>query len=641
MLTKESRIRDVCAHPVGKDIFRKVLSMTGRSDALLRNPVIGGIKLRTLPKLTGGRLNEGFIDALLELLNSEPDVPSKDGGMTPEADCTPEAGVQSAWWKEAVFYQIYPRSFKDSNGDGIGDLRGILEKLDYLKALGVDALWLSPIYDSPNDDNGYDIRDYRKIMAEFGTMKDFEALLAGIHEKGMRLIMDLVVNHTSDEHEWFQKAVEEPDSTYGNYYIFRDAPNNWTSWFGGSAWRYIEKRGKYALHLFSQKQPDLNWDKPDVRREVGDIVRWWLQKGVDGFRMDVANLISKRRDYPDGDMLIGALTGYVGIEHYLFGPMLHAYLRELKSEAFLPFNAFSVGETPGIGMEMSKLLTGDDRGELDMVFNFDQLETPGHTRFDDYRYDLNYLKEYLTDWMETYGARCWMSLFYDNHDNPRMISKVDPDPQYRYAVAKLLATIQLTLRGTPFIYQGQELGMVNRAFSSIKELRDVESINLYNELITTISPDDAFKKVLAGTRDHARTPMQWTDSAYGGFSDAGSGAGSVVPWLDGGSDYKVCNASAQVKARDSVLNYYRALINLHKMYKALVYGDVRVVNKKEKNLFTYWRTDGKETFYIECNLGRDMKRRKAIPPGAERLLSNYEDVPAELLRPYEAIVWKV
>jgi len=622
MLTKNSRIGELYANPVGKDVLGKVLLLAGKSDKIIRNPLISGIKLKTLPKLARGKIDESFIDALLELVNGERDVPWVDGGEE-----TP------AWWKEAVFYQIYPRSFKDSNGDGIGDLCGITEKLDYFKELGVNAIWLSPIYDSPNDDNGYDIRDYRKIMAEFGTMADFDELLEGIHARNMRLIMDLVVNHTSDEHEWFKKAVEEPDSKYGDYYIFRDKPNNWVSFFSGSAWRYIEKRKQYALHLFSKKQMDLNWENPDVRQEVSEIVGWWLDKGVDGFRMDVVNYISKREGLPDGDELIGTLTGFTGMEHYYYGPRLHEYLHELRANAFAPYNAFSVGETPGIGMEMSKLLTADYREELDMVFSFDQLETPGHVRFDDYRYDLNYFKKYITGWMENYGSHCQMALFYENHDNPRMVSKVNPDPQYRNVLAKLLATMQLTLKGTPFIFQGQELGMVNSGFSSIDELRDVESLNLFEELKKTMSEADAFKKVLAGTRDHARTPMQWTSSAYAGFSE-------TEPWLAAGSDCINCNVTVQTDDKDSVLNYYRALIELRKTNDAFVYGDIKIVDRKEKNLFTYWRTNGSGTFYIECNLGSKIKERKGRLPDAVRVLSNYSDAPKRMLRPYEAVIWR-
>jgi oligo-1,6-glucosidase len=631
MLTKNSRIKDVYAHPVGRDVLKKVLLQMGRGDGLLRNPLVGGIRLKLLPKLTRGKVDEAFVTTLLELLNGEPDLPRTDS-----------ASVTPAWWKEAVFYQIYPRSFKDSNGDGIGDLPGISEKLDYLKALGVDAIWLSPVYDSPNDDNGYDIRDYHEIMAEFGTMADFDALLEGIHARGMRLIMDLVVNHTSDEHEWFKRAVDEPDSKYGDYYIFSDKPNNWTSFFSGSAWRYIEKRKQYALHLFSQKQMDLNWENPEVRREVSGMVRWWLEKGVDGFRMDVVNYISKRRvspggSLPEGNTQIGALIGYTGMEHYFYGPRLHEFLRELKAKAFEPFNAFSVGETPGIGMEMSKLLTGDDRGELDMVFSFDQLETPGHVRFDDYRYDLNYFKQYMTDWMAHYGTHTWMALFYENHDNPRMISKVNPDPQYRLVLGKLLAAMLLTLRGTPFIYQGQELGMINTDFKSIGALRDVESINLYAELIKTMSAADAFKKILAGTRDHARVPMQWSDGISAGFTEPESAA----PWIAAGDDCALCNAAAQAEDKNSVLNYYRTLIDLRKKHSALVYGAIKIVRKGEKDLFAYWRTDGKDSFYIECNLGNKPKPRKVRPPGAALILSNYSAAPEQHLRPYEAVIWRI
>jgi len=614
-------MKDVYSHPVGCDIIRKILLQMGRSDAMIKNPIIGRLKLKILSKLTKGKVDEGFIDTFLQLLNSEPDKPHTD-------DCS----VAPAWWKEAVFYQIYPRSFKDSNGDGIGDLRGILEKLDYLKELGVDALWLSPIYDSPNDDNGYDIRDYRKIMTEFGTMKDFDELLEGVHSRGMRLIMDLVVNHTSDEHEWFKKAVNEPDSQYGDYYIFRDKPNNWTSFFSGSAWNFYEQRNQYALHLFSKKQMDLNWENPAVRHEVQDMVAWWLQKGVDGFRMDVVNYISKREGLPDGNEQIGALMGYYGIEHYFYGPRLHEYLRELKSKAFTPFGAFSVGETPGVGMEMSKLLTADYRGELDMVFSFDHLETPGHERFDDYKYDLNHFKKCMIDWMENYSNHCQPSLFYENHDNPRMISKVDPDPKFRDVLAKLLATMQLTLRGTPFIYQGQELGMVNKSFTSVHDLRDVESLNLYAELCKTMSEADAFKKLLAGTRDHARAPMQWTNGSHAGFS-------TVEPWIGTDSDCQLCNAEAQTDNAGSVRNFYRTLIGLRKAHIALVYGDITIVNQKVQDLFTYYRKGKNETFYIECCLNREGIKRKGKLPNGIRLLSNYPQASKFQFRPYEATVW--
>lgn len=622
MLTDNNCVKDIYTNPIGRDIINKLLLQMNISKKVITNPIIGNLKLKTLQKLLKKQMGEGFVDTLLILLNSEPDVPYTD-----------DVPIRKAWWKEAVFYQIYPRSFKDSDGDGIGDIQGIITKLDYIKELGIDAIWLSPIYDSPNDDNGYDIRDYRKIMTEFGTMEDFDLLLKKVHSHGMRLIMDLVVNHTSDEHEWYKKAIHEPDSKYGDYYIFRDKPNNWTSFFSGSAWNYVEERGEYALHLFSKKQMDLNWENEAVRDEIHEMVNWWLEKGVDGFRLDVINYISKRSGLPDGNQTIGKLMEYYGVEHYFYGPRLHEYLRELKEKAFIPHNAFSVGETPGTGMEMSKLLTGDYRNELDLVFSFDHLETPGHTRFDDYQYDLNYLKEYMIDWMENYGNHCQPSLFFENHDNPRMISKINPDSRYRVVISKLLAVIQLTLRGTPFIYQGQELGMVNQRFKSIDQLRDVESLNLYDELCKTMNREDAFYKVLAGTRDHARTPMQWNNQKYAGFSEQ-------KPWIMMDDDYKDCNAEAQLKDENSTLRFYQNMIALRKEHSVIYYGDVIFTNKKIKNLFTYYRKNDVETIYIECNLSPHSIKRKKLPEG-KRLLSNYSNTIPAMLRPYETVIWKI
>lgn len=621
MLTKKSRIKEVYANPIGRDIIDRVLLQMNISKKAVTNPVIGNLRLKTLPMLLKKQLDDGFIDTLLTLLNTEQEVVKKD-----------DEKIQKAWWKEAIFYQIYPRSFKDSNRDGIGDIQGIIGKLDYIKELGIDAIWLSPIYDSPNDDNGYDIRDYNNIMAEFGTMEDFDQLLMEIHDRGMRLIMDLVVNHTSDEHEWYQKAVHEPDSKYGDYYIFREQPNNWTSFFSGSAWNYVEEREQYALHLFSKKQMDLNWENETLRQEIHEMVTWWLKKGVDGFRLDVINYISKRSGLPDGNEGIGKLMGYYGVEHYFYGPRLHEYLREMKEKVFIPYKAFSVGETPGTGMEMSKLLTADYRNELDMVFSFDHLETPGHTRFDDYQYDLNYLKSSMIHWMENYGNHCQPSLFYENHDNPRMISKVNQDPQYRNALGKLLAVIQLTLRGTPFIYQGQELGMINQKFGTIGELRDVESLNLYEELCKTMEREQAFGKVLAGSRDHARTPMQWSSQQYAGFS-------SVEPWIRMDEDYKLCNVEAQLQDENSILRFYQNLIKLRKEHRVICYGDVIFTDPKKKDLFTYYRKDEAETLYMEINLSENKKKRKKYPKGT-RLLSNYLEEPMEFLRPYEASIWK-
>ncbi|MDR2723553.1 MAG: alpha-glucosidase, partial [Cellulomonadaceae bacterium] len=525
---------------------------------------------------------------------------------------------------------------------------------DYLRDLGIDALWLSPIYDSPNDDNGYDIRNYRAIMAEFGSMEDFDRLLAGLHARGMRLIMDLVVNHTSDEHEWFQQALTDPASPYRDYYIFRDGnpatpPNNWTSFFSGPAWRWFPdglnsagQPGVWALHLFSPKQMDLNWECAALRASVVDMVDWWLSKGVDGFRLDVINYISKQPGLPDGDATIGNLMGFTGVENYYYGPRLHEYLHQLKVEAFEPHGAFSVGETPGIGIEMAALLTAAPRRELDLIFNFDQLETPGHARFDRYRYDLNYLARYLTDWTLGYPDSCWMSLFYNNHDNPRMISKINPDPAVRAPLAKLLALIQLTSQGTPFIFQGDEIGMVNQTFTDMSQLRDVESLNLYRELIADgHSPADAFATVLAGSRDHARVPMQWHGGDHAGFSQ-------VTPWIVGDGDQRWCNVATQLGQADSVLAFYRRLIALRRDTPALVDGDVRFVASGAKNYFAYVRGSGSQRYAVEGNLSATPLKRPVAAPQGQLLASTYPDSdrPAgahgsQSLRPYEAAMYRL
>jgi len=509
-LTLNSRLMEAYANPVGHDAIGKVLMQLGLSDKLITNPVVGNLKLSTIAKIAGSKLDAGFLQAIVNLLNSECEIPAEHKGP-----------VSEKWWKEAVIYQIYPRSFYDTNGDGIGDLRGIIEKLDYLQGLGVDALWLSPIYDSPNDDNGYDIRDYRKIMKEFGTMEDFDELLYKVHERGMRLIMDLVINHTSDEHEWFVEALQNPDSKYRDYYFFhpnRDGkePNNWVSFFSGPAWNYYEEQDAWAMHLFSKKQMDLNWDNPSVRDDLVDMINWWLDKGVDGFRMDVINYISKPEGLPNGNEMIGQMMEFTGVEQYYYGPNLHKYLHEVRERAFDPHGAFSVGETPGIGMNMAKMLTGEERKELDMVFNFDQLETPGHVRFDDYKYDLNYYRDYMIQWMEGYGNNCWMALFYNNHDNPRMISKVSTREEDAVPLAKLLATMQFTLKGTPFLFQGDEMGLVNYEFASMEEVYDVEAKGKYAELIEQgKTPEEAFAVILAGTREHTRVLLPWNEFPAG------------------------------------------------------------------------------------------------------------------------------
>lgn len=630
MLTKQSRLSEVIQTPMGQDIAHTLLLQTGLPETMITNPVTRRLTLEGLQKLSHGKLDDGLVDALLRLLNSDEGVPPAARGPAPRL-----------WWKEAVAYQIYPRSFADSNGDGIGDLNGIRQKLPYLKELGVDLIWLSPVYDSPNDDNGYDIRDYKKIMAGFGTMEDFDALLAAVHENGMRLIMDLVVNHTSDEHAWFQSALNDPDGPCRDYYIWQKgkaggAPNNWVSFFSGPAWNYYPERDEWALHLFSKKQMDLNWENPAVRHEVYEMINWWLEKGVDGFRMDVINLISKG-SLDDGSKILGDAIGLRGIEHYFYGPRLHEYLAEMRRETFGRYDSVTVGETAGLGMQASRMLTAKERGELDMVFNFDALENPGKKRFDDYRYDLRYLKKYLIDWQQNYGENCWPSLFFENHDNPRMVSKVNPDPAVRQPLAKLLATLQLTLRGTPFIYQGQELGLTNVDFASIDEIDDVESRNLYGELCQTMPAGEAWRRILAGTRDHARAPMPWNAGPNGGFTTG-------TPWLRMAGGWESCNASAALREESSVFNYYKKLIRLRHENPALVYGEFRPVflkTKANEDVFCYFRIlDGKK-FYIECNLTEKTVRRPA--PLAGNLVlraANYCTEDAQL-RPYEANVYEV
>lgn len=590
-----SKIKDIYNTRVGKDLLDKILLQLGKGSEYITNPLVGNIKLRSIQKLVGRSLPDSFFDALLTLVNSD-QLTDKE---IQEEKRQAIAPVEHAWWKEAVFYQIYPRSFCDANGDGIGDLAGIISKLDYLEDLGVNALWLSPIYDSPMDDNGYDIRDYRKILTQYGTMEEFDTLLAEAHKRGMRLIMDLVVNHTSDEHEWFQKALTDPE--YEDYYFFRDKPNNWTSYFSGSAWKQFGD--KYALHLFSKKQMDLNWDNPKVRYAIYDMVNWWLDKGIDGFRLDVINFISKQEGLPDGDETIAKMMGYCGVERYFYGPHLHEYLKELRANTFDKYGAFSVGETPGVGMNMAKMLTGSQRKELDMIFSFDVLESPGHSRFDDYQYDINYFKKYMIDWMKHYGNNCWMSIFYNNHDNPRMVSKIG-EPKYNTQIKKLLAGMQMTMKGTPFIFQGDEMGLENYQFNSIDEINDVESKGYYKELCEKMSEKEAFKIILAGTREHARVLLPW-DGPFKGQ-----------------------------KADPSILHFYRNMIKLRRQNPVLVYGDFRVIDDLAEH-FVYERYDDQNSFIIDCNLGKSIKKGY-FPEGYHQIITHNRHPEME---PYEIRIW--
>lgn len=626
-ISRETTLKEIFKTPVGHDILAKVLYSVGISSSLIEKTMFGNLKLGSLTKITLGKLNDSFIDELLTLLNSEKDVPTLGGEITRK------------WWKEAVIYQIYPRSFKDSDGDGIGDINGIIEKLDYLKDLGVDAIWCSPIYDSPNDDNGYDIRDYHKIMREFGSMEDFDRLLDEIHKRGMRLIMDLVFNHTSDEHEWFQDSVNNPNSEYRDYFIWRKGkgegipPNNWESIFSGSAWNYYPQRDEWALHLFSKKQMDLNWENPKVRNSLYDITNWWLEKGVDGFRLDVISFISKQDDLPDGHELIGTLMGFKGVEHYFYGPRLHEFLHEFRENSFGKYDAFTVGECQGTGIEMSRLMTEDVRGELDVVFSFDHIVNPGKTPYSDCSFDLRPMVKNLEEWQTQYGNHCWPTLFVENHDVPRMISKVDRTNRYRNEIAKLIATMLLTLKGTPFIYQGQEIGMTNCDFENVSELHDVQSLRFYKKLVKDSTKEDkAFRTVLNGTRDHARTPMQWDSSLNAGFTTG-------EPWIKVNPNYTSINAQLQETSKTSILNFYRELIKLRKSNPALIYGEF-IRAHDSKNSFSYFRKLGDDTLFIEMNLTNRTVTRKSYTDKFKLLSSNYETTLKTKLRPYEANIYR-
>ena len=609
--TKQNKIGELYKNPIGHDAIDKVLLQLNLSEKLITNPIVSNIKLATLEKIAGKKLGSGFFSAIIDLINLEKDVPGDGNGP-----------ISEKWWKEAVFYQIYPRSFYDTNGDGIGDLRGIIEKLDYLQDLGVSAIWMSPIYDSPNDDNGYDIRDYHKIMEEFGTMEDFDELLSKCHEKGMKVIMDLVINHTSDEHEWFQQALEDPDGEYGDFYFLRkdegskQPPNNWTSFFSGPAWNYYEDKDMWALHLFSKKQMDLNWDNPKLRQKLIEMINWWLEKGVDGFRMDVINYISKTEGLPNGDETIGTMMGYPGIERYYYGPNLHKYLNEVRTKAFDLHDAFSVGETPGVGMKMAQLLTGEERKELDMVFSFDQLETPGHIRWDDYEYDLNYYKKYITDWMLHYGNNCWMSLFYNNHDNPRMVSKISMDPQYTESIQILLAALQLTLKGTPFIFQGDEMGLTNYPFASADEITDVEAKGLIAELREKgKSEEEILKTLLAGTREHTRI---------------------LLPWNQYPAEFR---EEMRQPINQKITDVYKELIALRKQDKTLIYGDFKVLDDS-KDKFTYSRSLNGTTYIVDCNLSKQEKKAYSHTEGLQFVFaSTGKEELSKTLTPYEVRIF--
>lgn len=553
--------------------------------------------------------------------------------------------MEKRWWKESVVYQIYPRSFCDSNGDGIGDLNGITGKLDYLKELGVDVIWLSPVYKSPNDDNGYDISDYQAIMDEFGTMEDFDRMLATAHEKGIKIMMDLVVNHTSDEHKWFIESRKSTDNPYRDYYIWRPAkedgslPNNWGSCFSGPAWEYDKTTDMYFLHLFSKKQPDLNWDNPVVRQEVFDMMNWWLKKGVDGFRMDVISLISKEPGLPDKEP---GINGYATFNVSANGPHVHEYLQEMRQKALNNADTITVGECSGVTLEEAKKYARSDEKELNMVFQFEHMDVDSDEKAGKWttrKMDLRDLKKILTRWQKGLQDIAWNSLYWENHDQPRSVSRFGNDSdEYREISAKMLATCIHMMQGTPYVYQGEELGMTNCPFNTLDNFRDLESINAFHELTEQgkMTEEDMMAAIGYKGRDNARTPMQWDDSAYAGFSTA-------TPWIMVNPNYTKINAKDQVNREDSVFKYYQKLIKLRHESELIVYGTYDLILDDDKDIYAYIRTLGDEKLIVYCNFSENT-REVEIPEefvNGKVLISNYSDAKANqkiTLRPYEAIV---
>lgn len=553
--------------------------------------------------------------------------------------------MEKRWWKESVVYQIYPRSFCDSNGDGIGDLNGITGKLDYLKELGIDVIWLSPVYKSPNDDNGYDISDYQAIMDEFGTMEDFDRMLATAHEKGIKIMMDLVVNHTSDEHKWFIESRKSTDNPYRDYYIWRPAkedgslPNNWGSCFSGPAWEYDKTTDMYFLHLFSKKQPDLNWDNPAVRQDVFDMMNWWLKKGVDGFRMDVISLISKEPGLPDKEP---GINGYATFNVSANGPHVHEYLQEMRQKALNNADTITVGECSGVTLEEAKKYARSDEKELNMVFQFEHMDVDSDEKAGKWttrKMDLRNLKKILTRWQKGLQDIAWNSLYWENHDQPRSVSRFGNDSdEYREISAKMLATCIHMMQGTPYVYQGEELGMTNCPFNTLDNFRDLESINAFHELTEQgkMTEEDMMAAISYKGRDNARTPMQWDDSAYAGFS-------TTNPWIMVNPNYTKINAKDQVNREDSVFKYYQKLIKLRHESELIVYGTYDLILDDDKDIYAYIRTLGDEKLIVYCNFSENT-RKVEIPEefvNKKVLISNYSDAKANqkiTLRPYEAIV---
>lgn len=556
--------------------------------------------------------------------------------------------MNKQWWKESVVYQIYPRSFKDSNGDGVGDLNGIIEKLDYLQHLGIDVIWLSPIYKSPNDDNGYDISDYYDIMDEFGTLQDWEALIDGIHKRNMKLMMDLVVNHTSDEHKWFEESRKSKDNPYRDYYIWKPGrgdqpPNNWRSFFAESAWQYDETTDEYYLRLYSKKMPDLNWDNPQVRHEIYEMMKWWLDKGIDGFRLDTINTIGKHPEFPDAPA--GAVKYVRGREFFTNQPQMHDVLKEMHALT-KEYDIMTVGECSSADCEEALRMVGYDRNELNMIHQFehDELDWGESGPWEIVGWKLSDLKKVFEKWHVNMRGKGWNSFYWGNHDLPRAVSRFGNDQEYRVESAKLLAVALLTMEGTPYIYQGDEIGMTNAGFEKIQDYRDIDTLNYYNEAIADQLPEgDVMAAIHYRSRDNSRTPMQWSDQANAGFS-------SATPWIAVNSNYETVNVEREMANPNSILNFYRDLIQLRKVHPTLIYGAFKTYDLAHEQIYCYRRWDDDGAYLVLMNFSAQAECY-ALPAEVllghlKLLIANYPQEANSLtqeavkLKPYEARVYR-
>ncbi|MGD6871803.1 alpha,alpha-phosphotrehalase [Sutcliffiella horikoshii] len=557
---------------------------------------------------------------------------------------------QEPWWKRSVVYQIYPKSFNDTTGNGVGDIQGIIEKLDYLKELGVDVIWLTPIYKSPQKDNGYDISDYFSIHEEYGTMEDFDQLLSQAHDRGIKVIMDIVVNHTSTEHEWFQKSIEQKDNNpYRDFYIWKDSkqdgsePTNWESKFGGNAWQYDEETGQWYLHLFDVTQADLNWENEEVRKQVYDMMAFWFEKGVDGFRLDVINLISKDQSFPDDD---GSVPPGDGRKFYTDGPRVHEYMNEMYEKVFSKYDSMTVGEMSSTTIDHCIKYTRPDRNELSMTFNFHHLKVdyPKGEKWSVADFDFQQLKDILSTWqieMEKGGG--WNALFWCNHDQPRVVSRYGDDGKYHNKSAKMLATSMHMMRGTPYIYQGEEFGMTNPGFVEISDYRDVESLNIFNlKKEAGMSEEEILEILRHKSRDNSRTPVQWNREENAGFTNG-------TPWIGVASNYKEINAETALNDEDSVFYHYKKLIELRKNYDVITHGDFQLISGDHPQIFAYIRNCENEKLLVVSNYyGKESSFVLPVDIDvdgykSEVLVSNYEDSNSQFneitLRPYESIVY--